>query len=98
MNLPGGSEMLFLLLIVLLVFGASRLPKLARSMGQASKEFKQGLKEGYKDEPVEGPCPFCGVSVPAEAKFCPGCSKSAEDIVAEKTKRAAAAASAPTTS
>ena len=94
MNLPGGSEMLFLLLIVLLVFGASRLPKLARSMGQASKEFKQGLKEGHKDEPVEGPCPFCGVAVPPEAKFCPGCSKSAEEIVATKTKKAAATTTA----
>ena len=87
--LPGGSELLFLLLIVLLIFGASRLPKLARSMGQASKEFKQGLKEGYTEQQVEGPCPFCGTPVPAEAKFCPGCSKSASEIVAEKSKNAA---------
>jgi sec-independent protein translocase protein TatA len=82
----GAPELLIVLLVVLVLFGASRLPKLARSMGQASKEFKSGLKEGYKEEPVEGPCPFCGVSVPDDAKFCPGCGKSAEDIVAEKTK------------
>ena len=89
MSFPGGWEMMVVLLVVLLLFGATRLPKLARSMGQASKEFKQGLKEGHKDEPVEGPCPFCGVAVPPDAKFCPGCSKPATEIVAEKSKRVA---------
>ena len=84
MNFPGGSELIIILVILLLLFGASRLPKLARSMGQAGKEFKTGLKEGYQEEPVEGPCPFCGVDVQAESKFCPGCGKSAPDIIAEK--------------
>ncbi len=88
MSFPGGSELLIVLLIVLVFFGASRLPKLARSMGQAGKEFKEGLKEGYQAQPVEGPCPFCGVEVPAESKFCPGCARSAEDIIAEKGKQA----------
>ena len=91
--MPGGPEWLYILLIVLLVFGASRVPKLARSLGQAGKEFKEGMKEGYKEQPVEGPCPFCNADVPADSKFCPGCARSAEDIVAEKNNRAAAAAS-----
>jgi hypothetical protein len=56
-------------------------------MGQAGKEFKSGLKEGYVEQPVEGPCPFCGTDVPADSKFCPGCSKPASEIVAEKEKR-----------
>lgn len=86
MNLPGGGEMILVFLVLLLLFGASRLPKLARSMGQAGKEFKTGLKEGYQAEEVEGPCPFCEVKVPDEAKFCPGCGKSADEIVAEKAK------------
>ena len=85
----GAPEILLVLLVVLLLFGASRLPKLARSMGQASKEFKSGLKEGYVAEPVEGPCPFCGVDVPPDSKFCPGCSKPAAEIVAEKEKKTA---------
>jgi TatA/E family protein of Tat protein translocase len=89
MNFPGGGEWIIVLLVLLLLFGASRLPKLARSMGQAGKEFKQGLKEGYKDEPVEGPCPFCGVEVPEESKFCPGCGHPAEEIVAERARKAA---------
>ena len=85
---PFQGDLIWVLLILVLLFGASRLPKLARSIGQSSKEFKEGLKEGYQEQPVEGPCPFCGVSVPAESKFCPGCARSAEDIVAEKRKQA----------
>ena len=90
MSSIGAPEILLVFLVLLLMFGASRLPKLARSMGQAGKEFKTGLKEGYKDEPVEGPCPFCGAEVPAASKFCPGCAKSADDIVAERAKKATA--------
>lgn len=44
----GAPELIILLVIVLLVFGSTRLPKLARSLGQASKEFKQGVNEGGK--------------------------------------------------
>jgi sec-independent protein translocase protein TatA len=49
MNL-GPTELIIVLLIVLLIFGGTKLPKLARSMGQASKEFKKGLSEGAEDE------------------------------------------------
>ncbi len=45
MNL-GAPELLIILIIVLVVFGGSKLPKLARSLGQAQKEFKQGIGEG----------------------------------------------------
>ena len=47
MNL-GAPELIIILLVVLLLFGSTRLPKLARSLGQASKEFKQGVNEGGK--------------------------------------------------
>ncbi|MBK9179535.1 MAG: twin-arginine translocase TatA/TatE family subunit [Acidimicrobiales bacterium] len=47
MNL-GAPELLIVLLIILLVFGGTKLPKLARSLGQAQKEFKQGVSEGAK--------------------------------------------------
>jgi sec-independent protein translocase protein TatA len=49
MNL-GPTELIIILAIVLLLFGSTRLPKLARSLGQASKEFKQGSDEGSKDD------------------------------------------------
>jgi TatA/E family protein of Tat protein translocase len=81
--------MILLFLVILLVFGASRLPKLARSMGQAGKEFKAGMKEGYVAQPVEGPCPFCGVEIAPDSKFCPGCAKSADEIVAAREAKTA---------
>jgi sec-independent protein translocase protein TatA len=40
----GPTELIVILVIVLLLFGSTRLPKLARSLGQASREFKEGTK------------------------------------------------------
>jgi sec-independent protein translocase protein TatA len=88
--MPGATELIVVLLILLLLFGATRLPRLARSMGSASKEFKQGLKEGAPDVTVEGPCPFCDAKLDADTKFCPSCGKSAEEIVAKKRETATA--------
>lgn len=51
----GPTELLIVLGIVLLLFGSSQLPKLARSMGQASKEFRKGVSEGGKDDDGETP-------------------------------------------
>ena len=42
----GGGELLVVLAIILVLFGGAKLPKLARSLGQAQKEFKDGMKEG----------------------------------------------------
>ena len=44
MNL-GGPELLIVLAVVLLLFGAKKVPDLARSLGQAQKEFKDGMKD-----------------------------------------------------
>jgi len=41
----GAPELIIVLAIVLLLFGSSKLPKLARSLGQASNEFKKGTTE-----------------------------------------------------
>jgi len=49
MNL-GSSELIIVLIIVLLVFGGSQLPKLAKNLGKAQKEFKDGLADGMKDD------------------------------------------------
>jgi sec-independent protein translocase protein TatA len=45
----GAPELLIILVIGLLVFGSSRLPKLARSLGQASKEFKSATTGDWPD-------------------------------------------------
>lgn len=49
MNL-GATELLIILGVVLLLFGSTRLPKLARSVGRASKEFKAGVAEGPDED------------------------------------------------
>lgn len=42
---PGGLELMVILLIAVLLFGANKIPKLARSTGQAMGEFKRGREE-----------------------------------------------------
>ena len=42
---PGGMEMMVILLIAVLLFGANKIPKLARSTGEAMGEFKKGRQE-----------------------------------------------------
>ena len=44
MNL-GGPEMLIVLVVVMLLFGAKKVPELARSLGKAQAEFKHGTRE-----------------------------------------------------
>ena len=47
---PFSPEVLIVVVVVLVLFGGSRIPKVARSLGQASKEFRTGLSEGAKDD------------------------------------------------
>jgi len=46
-----GPDLAIVVVIVLLVFGGSQLPKLARSLGQAQREFQKGLREGVEGGP-----------------------------------------------
>lgn len=43
--IPGGPELLIILLVLVLLFGANKIPKLARSTGQAMGEFQKGREE-----------------------------------------------------
>jgi sec-independent protein translocase protein TatA len=49
--MPSGYEWFIILGVVLLIFGGSQLPKLARNIGKAQKEFKDGLAEGAAEKP-----------------------------------------------
>ncbi len=68
----GQTELLVILLILLLLFGSTKLPELARSMGRAKKEFKEGMadeetgKEAEAKAPAEAPKP--AEAAPAEPK------------------------------
>jgi len=46
----GTQELVIILVIVLVLFGANRLPDLARSLGSSMKEFKQGVNDGKTDD------------------------------------------------
>ncbi len=47
------NELLIILVILLVLFGGSKLPQLARNMGRAQKEFKSGLEDGMKGDADE---------------------------------------------
>ena len=53
--MPSGWEWFIVLAVALLIFGGSQLPKLARSLGQAQKEFKKGLNDGAADDETDKP-------------------------------------------
>lgn len=49
----GAPELIIILLIVMLLFGGAKLPKLARSLGESSREFRKGLSEGAGADTTE---------------------------------------------
>ena len=46
----GGTELIIALVIILLLFGAKRIPELARGLGSGVKEFKAGTREGQLED------------------------------------------------
>jgi len=83
----GSQELLVILVIVLVLFGANRLPQLARSLGSSLKEFKKGIDEGKaKEASVDPPsadrgasssgersCGQCKSPLAADWTHCPRC-------------------------
>ena len=53
----GAPELLIILVVVLVLFGGAKLPKLARSLGQAQKEFRSGQDEPKQGEPPDDTLP-----------------------------------------
>jgi sec-independent protein translocase protein TatA len=47
---PGMPEMIIILVIVLILFGANRLPQLAKGMGESIRNFKTGMSEAEAEE------------------------------------------------
>lgn len=45
----GPTELLIIAAVVFLLFGATRLPQLAKSLGQSKRAFKDGLDEGERE-------------------------------------------------
>jgi len=48
-NMPGHFEIMLIALVILLLFGAKRIPEMARGLGKGIREFKDGLKNVESD-------------------------------------------------
>lgn len=49
----GGWELIIILVVILLLFGARKLPDLARSLGASAKEFRKGIEDGVSESEDE---------------------------------------------
>ena len=50
-----GPDLLIVLAVLVLLFGGAKIPKLARSLGQASHEFKKGIADGAEEDDGAAP-------------------------------------------
>ena len=83
----GFPELIILLLVLLLVFGAKRLPEMGRSLGKGMREFKDGVSG--MDASVTEPEPTAPAQLPATTNS-PSASQIAEDLqsLSDEDKRA----------
>ena len=85
----GSQDLLVGLVIVLVLFGAKKLPELAASLGKSMREFKKGVSEAGEEEPsrplgrstvtATAPriCPACKTSLEPDWSHCPRCGAAA---------------------
>ncbi|MFW2383895.1 MAG: twin-arginine translocase TatA/TatE family subunit [Acidimicrobiales bacterium] len=50
---PQGWEFIIILVLVLVLFGGAKIPQLARNLGRAQKEFKDGIEDGSSEKSKE---------------------------------------------
>lgn len=49
LGMPGGWEWIIILAVVVLLFGSSKLPQLAKAIGQSKRAFREGIEEGERE-------------------------------------------------
>jgi sec-independent protein translocase protein TatA len=49
----GTPELIVIVLVIFLLFGATRLPQLAKALGQSKKAFREGIEEGEREDRKE---------------------------------------------
>jgi sec-independent protein translocase protein TatA len=86
----GAQELMVILVIVLVLFGGSKLPDLAKSLGKSMKEFKKGIATDDEEQAVKQP-PAAQASA-APTRVCASC-KSALDPAWSHCPRCGAAVS-----
>jgi sec-independent protein translocase protein TatA len=78
----GTTEILLIVAVLFLLFGATRLPQLAKSLGQSRKAFKEGMREAEEEERAEAEK---AVVTPAP----PQISQMSDEALAEEMRRRA---------
>ena len=66
----GSQDLIVGLVVVLVLFGAKKLPELAGSIGKSMKEFKKGVSEAGDEEPAKAVAPS---TAPAPSTKCASC-------------------------
>ncbi|MFI5253322.1 MAG: twin-arginine translocase TatA/TatE family subunit [Bacteroidota bacterium] len=83
----GTPEILLILLVILVLFGAKKIPDLMQGLGKGVKEFRKASRDIQNEiehevsgTPTESKttCFYCSSPVAREARFCPSCGKSLE--------------------
>ena len=80
----GTTEIILIVAVLFLLFGASRLPQLAKSLGQSRKAFKEGMREAEEEEVAERSKLSNGAAAPQIS------SMSDDELAAEMRRRAEA--------
>jgi sec-independent protein translocase protein TatA len=96
----GAQELMVILVIVLVLFGGSKLPDLAKSLGKSMKEFKKGIASESEDEQATRTAPGAptGSAPPVPGKVCASCKGALEVAWTHCPACGAPAAKAPTPS
>jgi len=77
----GGWEIVGILVVIFLLFGATRLPQLAKSLGESRKAFKEGMREAEESEAKAESQQLSAAQTPAVSQL------SDEEILAEMRRR-----------
>ena len=73
----GLPELMVILVIVIVIFGANRLPQLGAGVGSAIRNFKNAMGGGDepRPSPQAGACTKCGTVNPSDSSFCRKCGQ-----------------------
>lgn len=84
----GTTEILLVMAVIFLLFGASRLPQLAKSLGQTRKAFKEGMREAEEEEQLELEQKRLNPNMPPPLAAPQISNMSDEELMAEMRRRA----------
>jgi sec-independent protein translocase protein TatA len=91
----GAPELLIILVVLLLLFGGTKLPQLARSLGQAKNEFHNALKDGPDEGKEAAPVSVATVVAPSPSDTVTVTPEELQRLVDERARQIAHEAAPP---